>query len=166
MKISGYRARHNEANFGKPIVTQIAGGSHITFEMITIRSRNFYMTRWPKGLPGHDDPPNVLRFPHGLIRFGESLEACAKRLVRQQLGMSVKSAKIAYFDSYVDDLNHWHIEPCCIVQVTGTPVVPRGASEVISFDIFNIPKMTFWSTQDFLDIIQEQLPELFKKGKT
>ena len=59
MKISKYKARHGEANFGKPIVSQVVGGSHITFELITKKGKNFYMTRWPKGLPGHEDPPNT-----------------------------------------------------------------------------------------------------------
>jgi ADP-ribose pyrophosphatase YjhB (NUDIX family) len=163
MKVSNYRAFHNEANFAKPIVTQVSGGSHITFEMITVSNGKFYMTRWPKGLPRHDDPPNTLRFPHGLIRFGESLEQCARRLVKDQLGMSVKSADIAYWDAHLDDTNHWHIEPGCIVQVAGKPRIPKDASEIVTFDVSNIPKMTFWSKSDFLEVVKDQLPELFRK---
>jgi len=164
MKASNYRARQNEANFGAPIVTQVVGGTHITFEMVTMRRGKFYMTRWPTGLPGHDDPPNVLRFPHGLIRFGESLEECAKRLVRDQLGMTVRSVRIAYWDSYVDKMNHWHIEPGCIVQVAGKPNIPKRAGEIISFDIFNLPEMTFWPRKDFHKLIRDQLPELLRKS--
>jgi ADP-ribose pyrophosphatase YjhB (NUDIX family) len=163
MKVSNYRATNKEANFGKPIVTQVAGGSHLTFEMITICDSTFYMTRWPKGLPRHDDPPNVLRFPHGLIRFGESLTQCATRLVKDQLGLRVKSAKIAYWDSYLDDLNQWHIEPGCIVRVDGKPRVPKGASEIVTFNVSNIPEMTFWPRKDFLDLVRDQLPQLLKK---
>ncbi|SRR6266478_1263917 len=163
MKVSNYRATHNEANFGKPIVSQVSGGSHITFEMITVRDGIFYMTRWPKGLPRHDDPPNTLRFPHGLIRFGETLLQCAKRLVKDQLGMGVKSAKIAYWDSNVDDADHWHIEPGCIVRVDGKPRLPKGASEIVTFDVSNIPEMTFWPREDFLELVRTQLPELLQK---
>lgn len=163
MKASNYKALHNEANFGKPIVTQVSGGSHLTFEMITVSKGKFYMTRWPKGLPRHDDPLNTLRFPHGLIRFGESLEQCARRLVKDQLGMKVKSADIAYWDAHVDDKNHWHIEPGCIVHVTGKPVLPKGASEIVAFDLSNIPKMTFWSKADFLEVVADSLPELLNK---
>ena len=94
MKISKYRASKNEANFGKSIKSQISGGTHITFELITKKGNIFYMTRWPKGLPGHDDPPNTIRFPHGLIKFGESLRQCSERLVRNQLGMMVKKMEI------------------------------------------------------------------------
>jgi 8-oxo-dGTP pyrophosphatase MutT (NUDIX family) len=163
MKVSNYKALHNEANFGKPIVTQVSGGTHITFEMITVSNGTFYMTRWPKGLPGHDDPPNTLRFPHGLIRFGESLDQCAKRLVKEQLGMGVKSADIAYWDAHVDKTNHWHIEPGCIVHVTGKPKLPKVASEIVTFDVSDIPKMTFWSKDDFLELVSDQLPELLRK---
>lgn len=159
MKVSNYQALHKEANFAKPIMFQVSGGSHITFEMITVGAGRFYMTHWPRGLPGHDDPPNTLRFPHGLIRFGESLERCAQRLVKEQLGMGVRSVEIAYWDSYVDDTNHWHIEPGCIVHVSGQPKLPEGASEIVTFDISNIPKMTFWPRKDFLSLVRKELPD-------
>lgn len=163
MKVSNYIATNNEANFANPITTQVSGGTHITFELITKKDKIFYMTRWPKGLPRHDDPPNVLRFPHGLIRFGESLIDFSKRLVRDQLGMGVKSVKIAYWDSYLDSTNHWHIEPGLIVELKGTPRIPKDASEIVSFDIKNIPEMTFWPKNDFIEIIKEHLPEVFSK---
>ncbi len=163
MKISKYKARHGEANFGKPIVSQVVGGSHITFELITKKGKKFYMTRWPKGLPGHEDPPNTLRFPHGLIRFGETLEECAERLVKEQLGSSVKNVKIAYWDSYVDDFNHWHIEPGAIVELKGTLKVPKQASEIVSFDLAHVPEMTFWPKSDFLELAKEHMPELIGK---
>jgi len=160
MKVSNYRARNGEANFGKPITTQVDGGTHMTFELITKKGRKFYMTRWPDGLPGHDDPKNVLRFPHGLIRFGESLSQFAKRLVRDQLGMRVKNVKLAYWDSYLDDTNHWHIEPGLIVELDGKPRVPKRAGEIISFDVHHLPKMTFWPKPDFVEVLKEHLPEL------
>lgn len=154
MKISNYKATKGEANFGKPIKTQVSGGTHITFELITKKGNTFYMTRWPHGLPRHDDPPNTLRFPHGLIRFGESLMECAKRLVQDQLGMIVKDAEILYWDSYVDDKNHWHIEPACIVEVAGTPKLPDQASEIVTFDIDHAPDMTFWSKSEFIETVK------------
>ena len=163
MKVSNYRASNNEANFAKPIITQIAGGAHITFELVTKKGKKFYMTRWPRGLPRHDDPPNVLRFPHGLIRFGESLTECAERLVKDQLGMKVKGVKIAYWDSYLDKMNHWHIEPGCIVEVEGEPKIPKHASEIVSFDVYHLPEMSFWPKQDFIKVIREHLPGLFSK---
>ena len=153
MKASKYRAKNGEANFGKPITAQVVGGTHITFELITKIGDTFYMTRWPDGLPGHDDPPNALRFPHGLIQFGETMNECVSRLVTEQLGMAIKHARIVYWDSYVDDLNHWHIEPGCIVEVSGTPRIPQLASEIITFAMDNIPPMTFWEKDEFLEVI-------------
>lgn len=161
----GYRAKNNEANFGSPITAQVVGGTHITFELITKKGASFYMTRWPSGLPGHDDPPNALRFPHGLIQFGETMEECASRLVSEQLGMRVKHVEIAYLESYVDDSNHWHIEPGCIVELSGEPKVPKLASDIISFRINDLPDMTFWTRSDFIELIKERLPELVRKKK-
>ena len=157
MPVSRYRATHNEANFGKPITTQVVGGAHLTFEMITHTGGRFFATRWPRGLPGHDDPPNTLRFPHGLIRFGESLEACAARLVRTQLGMSVKSVEIAYWDSYVDKDGHWHIEPGCLVEVTGQHKAPRGASKIVTFTLEDVPDLTFWTGDELREAVGARL---------
>ena len=163
MKVSSYRASGGEANFGKPISTQVSGGTHITFELITKRDQTFFMTRWPSGLPGHDDPPNTLRFPHGLIRFGESLEECASRLVRDQLGMRVTDTRILYWDSYLDDQNHWHVEPGALVEVAGKPKVPRRASKIETFTVREIPDMTFWPRSDFLDLVREHLPDFLAR---
>lgn len=165
MKASKYSAKNNEANFGKPIVTQVTGGTHITFELITKKGNHFYMTRWPNGLPRHDDPPNALRFPHGLIQFGETMEECASRLVSDQLGMRVKNVEIAYLECYVDDFDHWHIEPGCIVELAGKPRVPNLASEIVSFRVDELPDMTFWTKSDFLELIEERLPELMSEEK-
>lgn len=163
MRISSYIASKDEANFGPTISEQVEGGSHITFELIATDGHNFYMTRWPNGLPGHDDPENVLRFPHGLIRRTESLEECASRLVKEQLGMSVKEVRIAYWDSYLDEHDHWHVEPGCIVFVSGKPKIPPQASEILSFTIDDIPDMSFWSKEDFLELAKTQLSKGSKK---
>lgn len=160
MKASNYRATNNEANFGQPIATQVAYGTHLTFEFICHNGTTFFMTRWPNGLPGHDDPPNVLRFPHGLIRVGETLEECAKRIVHAQLGLHVRKVTIAYWDSYLDETKHWHVEPGCIVEVTGKPHIPKGASEIVEFDVHHLPTMTFWTHDDFLAALLDRAPEL------
>ena len=163
MRVSRYRASAGEANFGKSILTQVSGGSHITFELITKRGQTFYATRWPSGLPGHDDPPNTLRFPHGLIRVGESLEECADRLVRGQLGMRVTEVRMLYWDSYMDDHDHWHVEPGALVEVAGEPQLPDGASKIETFTGRNIPDLTFWSQSDFVELVREHLFELLGK---
>lgn len=160
MKASTYIAKNDEANFGEPIKSQIVGGTHITLELITKKGNRFYMTRWPKGLPRHEDPPNALRFPHGLMIFGENPEQSAARLVKEQLGMKVDNCKIAYMESYVDDANHWHIEVGFIVEVFGKPRVPKEAKEIIDFSIEDIPKMTFYSRAEFLELIGEYMPDL------
>ena len=44
MKASPYRASKGEANFGQPINTQVVGGTHITFELITRKGTQKTMT--------------------------------------------------------------------------------------------------------------------------
>ena len=98
-----------------------------------------------------------------MIRFGETLEKCAERLVKEQLGSSLKNVSIAYWDSYLDDFNHWHIEPGAIVELKGPCNVPKQASEIVSFDLAHVPEMTFWPKSDFLELVKEHMPELIAK---
>ena len=152
---SNFKAINNEANFGSPITDEVVGGAHITFEFITRKRNVYFMTRWPNGLPRHEDPTNCLRFPHGLLQFGETVDQCAKRIVSAQLGFSVKNAKVVAIDSYLDEMGHWHIEPCCIVEVAGRFQVPYQASEIVSFTVDKLPHMTFWKRKQFLDFISQ-----------
>jgi hypothetical protein len=74
--------------------------------------------------------------------------------------MKVLSVRIAYWDSYLDRFKHWHVEPGCVVEVGGSPKVPKAASEIVTFDLANIPEMTFWPHAEFLELVREHIHEL------
>lgn len=150
---SDFKPLRNEANFGPPIQVEVRGGVHIAPEVIAARGTKFFATRWPNGLPRHDDPPDTLRFPHGLMLFGESIEQCARRLVKAQLGMRVTGVRVLDVDSYLDDMNHWHIEPLVVATVAGKPAVPAKASEVIAFSMDDLPPMTYWPRKELRRIL-------------
>lgn len=145
---SDFKPLPGEANFAPPIGIEVVGGTHIAPECITHQDDHFVMTHWPNGLPRHETVEST-RFPHGLIRFGESIEACATRLVESQLGMKVESVRVLEIDSYVDDMDHWHIEPLLSVVVSGDPHTPSGAGGVVRFTGTNLPPTAVWGEASF-----------------
>ena len=153
-KASDFRPLPGEANFGPPIDVEVRQGLHIAPEIIPARGRTLFATRWPNGLPRHDDPPNTVRFAHGLMLFGETIEECARRLVNAQMGLNVEGVTLLDIDSYVDDNEHWHLEPTVLAEVTGSPKTPSGASEIISFTADAIPELTYWPHDDLRSALE------------
>jgi hypothetical protein len=145
---SDFQPLEGEANFGPPITQEVVGGVHIAPECITIRNEQFVMVEWPNGLPRHETTRTV-RFAHGLMRFGESMEECARRLVADQMGFEVTSISVAEIDSYLDDMNHWHIEPLLIVKVSGEPALPSQAGRMIEFSGRELPDGAVWGQASF-----------------
>jgi NUDIX domain len=145
---SDFTPLQGEANFPPPIQQEVVGGCHIAPECITVSGGQFVMIEWPKGLPRHDSNRTV-RFPHGLIKFGETIEQCAARLVSEQLGMAVDSTKALYIYSYVDEAQHWHIEPLLLVRVSGNPRLPPEASRTILVSGDTLPTGAVWGADTF-----------------
>lgn len=102
---SEYNWKNKEANFGPPIPKQVDGGTHITFEIILKKDGKYIALRRPNAIPGHELPPQtknyseaLLYFCHNLIRYGELVEDCIGRIVREQAGVVVKSYRIVDID--------------------------------------------------------------------
>lgn len=129
-KVSDFEVYEGETTFPPPIRHEVKGGMHITPEVATRKDGMFIMIDWPNGLPRHDTDHTV-RFPHGLMRFGETAHECAKRLAQNQLGMHVEAVQVADLDSYMDDDGHWHFEPLIIADVSGTPMLHESAGQTI-----------------------------------
>ena len=146
---SGYKALKNEANFGEPISDEVVGGMHIAPEIITRKGETFCAVHWFHGLPRHDEL-NATRFPHGLMLFGESVLGCARRLVKEQLGMKVKGARVLTIESYVDKERHWHIEPEILAEVYNSPKKPAKDSRIVRFTLKDTPEMAYWSSTEFI----------------
>lgn len=128
---SDFRPEEGEANFPPTITREVAGGAHIAPHCITVQDTDYILVDWADGLPRHDPPgTRAVRFPHGLIMFGESFEECARRLVDDQLGMTVSTMEVIHIYSSVDEASQWHIEPLLLVNVTGSPHPPVGASAI------------------------------------
>lgn len=112
------------------------------------------MAEWPNGLPRHDSTRTV-RFPHGLILYGETIEDCAARLVKDQLGMRVTSVRTLKIYSYMDDAPHWHIEPLLRVEVAGEPNLPSGVSRIVRHKNRTLPDGSVWGPGEFEQVFDE-----------
>ena len=132
---------------------EVVGGSHIAPECITIQGSEFVMIEWPNGLPRHEDKRTV-RFPHGMMRFGETIETCAERLIHDQLGMRIEMLRVAHLYSYVDDSQHWHIEPLVVIKVSGDPHIHPAASQVIRFKGKTLPEGAVWGQKTFNEAVE------------
>lgn len=161
---SDFQPFEGEANFPPTITKEVKGGAHIAPHCITVQDGKYILIDWREGLPRHGKAGNrTIRFPHGLMKFGESFENCAKRLISDQLGMNTKHASVAYIYSYLDEENHWHIEPIMVVEVSGEPKTQDNV-EVITHEIGNtMPEYFAWHGKDpFKDLYDQYLAKFLE----
>ena len=153
-----YNWKNKEANFGLPLEKQVSGGTHVTFEIILKKESKYIALRRPNGIPEHELPPQAKDYPqgllyfcHNLIRYGESMESCIKRIVKDQAKVQVIKLKVAYIYSEVQEKdNQWTINPCVIAEIVKIPQVNSDVTEVVLFDKNNIPEDFAWWTREEL----------------
>lgn len=146
--MAGYKYYYTqgEANFGAPISDEVSGGAHLTFDVILHQATTVYALRRPEGL--HDGPKNALYFPHGLIRFGETVDHCANRLAKEQAGTEVVRTRLYTMPSWVDDDNHWHMCLNVLAEIERPPLPSKGVSEVVPVTIDEQPADFAWWTPE------------------
>lgn len=152
-----YIWKNKEANFGKPLRRQASGGTHITFEIILKWNGKYIALRRPH-IPGHEAPPHAYKYPkgllffcHNLIRYGESVEQCVKRIVKAQTGVGVKSYKVVDIESFAQKKdNQWAIMPLVIAELSRKPkigIFGNRITEVVAFTKKTIPSDFAWWTK-------------------
>lgn len=162
-----YHWKNNEANFGPPLEEQVSGGTHITFEIILKKDNQYIALRRPKGIPEHELPSQVgkhpqglLYFCHNLIRYGESIEQCVKRVVKEQAGVEIKSVRVIEIESVVQEKDHqWAFTPYIIVELANKPktgIYGNEITEVVEFTKENIPEDFAWWTREELKRVLEK----------
>ncbi len=161
-----YIFNNKEANFAKPLRKQVKGGTHITFEIILKKGNNYIGLR-RRSIPGHEEPPHMKQHPegllffcHNLIRYGESIEKCVKRIVKAQAGVTVKRFDVVYIDSSVQRKDgQWAFTPHIIAEVNTFPKKGKFRNElkeVVLFTKKNIPKdFAWWSRSDLKEFLEE-----------
>lgn len=156
-----YIWKKKEANFGKPISTEVPGGTHIACENILKFNGKYVALRRPKAIPEHEIPPKVLKsgkphlyFVHGLLRWGETTKQYVKRVVRDQAEAGIKSFRVVDLIMGVyPDTKQWFIEPDLIVEIDSLPrpgFYGNEVTEVVTFDKSNVPDDFGWWTKEEL----------------
>lgn len=155
-----YYYTHSEANFGKPLKTEVAGGAHLVFDVIPWHRGRVHALRLPDGL--HGDRKNALYFPHGLIRFGETTLQCADRLCREYANSAVTTTSLLWMSSWVDDNEHWHLCLNVLAHLASPPERRDFVSEIVAFTEDAIPNDFPWWTveqlQSVFDIVRKLEP--------
>jgi ADP-ribose pyrophosphatase YjhB (NUDIX family) len=154
--ISDFKPFEGEACFPPSVLKEYAGGMHIAPECVTVFGDKFIMVEWPNGLPRHETNHTV-RFPHGLMNFGESIDEAASRLVMKQMGLNVTDIECLKIDSYLDEHRHWHFEPVVLARVHGEPQLPKHASRFVYFWYDNLPAKSVWGRQSFRTIAEAKI---------
>lgn len=157
-----YKWNHNEANFGKPLKSQVAGGSHITLELILKYKSKFIALR-RESIPGHESPhskKNMLFFCHGLIRYGESIDQAVKRLVKEQCGSIIESHQVVYIESLLQKKDkQWAFTPHILVNLKRLPkagIYGNEIKEVIEFTKKSIPdNFAWWTKKDLQEFLSQ-----------
>ena len=149
-----YVWKNKEANFDKPLKRQVRGGTHITFEII-LKWNGKYVALRRQSIPGHERPPRANKYPngllyfcHNLIRYGESVEHCVKRIVKSQAGVGIKSYKVVDIESSVQKKDdQWAVIPLVIAELKTKPKegsFGNHVSEVVAFTRKNVPNDFAW----------------------
>lgn len=141
-----YYYTKREANFGKPLRTERRGGAHLTCEIVLHTEDTLHALLLLDGM--HDGPKNALYFPHGLIRFGESVMDCAGRLASDQANVQITRAALFTLPSWVDDDEHWHLCLNILAAVARPPRAAGSVAEVVPITMSNIPDNFGWWTVD------------------
>ncbi|MFB8276956.1 NUDIX hydrolase [Nocardia colli] len=151
-----YFYSHGEANFGPPIQSEVAGGAHLTFDVMTHVGATLYAIRRPDGL--HDGPKNALYFPHGLIRFGETAEDCVARLLAEQAPGELLKLRTHSLVSWVED-DHWHLCLNVLAELAEPPVALADVSEVVPIRPGAIPDDFAWWSAAKAEKLLRDLPQ-------
>jgi len=161
-----YVWKNKEANFGKPLKYQVGGGTHITFEII-LKWNGKYIALRRQSIPGHEAPSHASKYPsgllyfcHNLIRYGESIEQCIKRIVKSQTGIGVKSYKIVDIESSVQKKdNQWAIIPHVMAELSAKPKTGKFGNQITEVVVFtknSVPNdFAWWSKSSVEHFLKE-----------
>jgi len=79
-------------------------------------------------------------FPEDNLKFGEDPEECARRVLKDQANVEVKSLQLLYVQSSVYKGVHWDLWFMYAATVEGDPSPSKGNWEVRYFPIDKLPE--------------------------
>lgn len=125
-------------------------------EVIMKRGDKLLLLRRPKGL--FDANQNQWFFAHGEFLYGETLEECARRLVKEQAGLHARGARTVHSWISVDS-DHWFIILVSLVEVSGEPAPDAGVVECKFFNLTDLPDMAYWKPGELTEVLRPFLDQ-------
>jgi hypothetical protein len=150
-----YEWVRKEANFGPPIKTEVASGTHFTIESVPVFEGKYVALRRPQGVPRHEVPQKavaagipLLYFIHDLPIWGESLTQYVDRIVFEQAGVGAKRIRVIDLTmNLYQDTRQWALTPYLMVELDRLPVpgtYGNAVTEVVTFTQDSIPDEFGW----------------------
>jgi|ERR1051326_7143206 ADP-ribose pyrophosphatase YjhB (NUDIX family) len=151
---------NQEANWGPVIPNEVPQGSHLTLELPLRYQNTLVALLLKEGIHGADN--SKLFFPHGLIRFGESIETALKRIVREIACVDVLSFNAVSFEAWLDDEQHYHICATLLARISQLPVKQGNIADVIAFRPGKLPDRPFawWANEDIHALFRRQWDDI------
>jgi hypothetical protein len=151
------RYRHREANWGPPADREIRDGSHLVLEIALAHRDRLVGLLLRRGIHGAD--PDVLYFPHDLIRVGETVEGCVRRIVRAAARVGVRRVTHLALEAWLDEEGHWHVCHNVIAHVDRLPRPGGNVRKVFAFRGDEPPAIPFgwWKPKDLRALWKEHL---------
>ena len=143
----------------------------ITFEIILKKGKDYIALRRNSN-PGHEPPPKIDKYPggvlffcHDLIRYGETIEDCVKRIVKNNSGVNVVKFRVVDIETTVmyefggKAIQQWAITPHIIAEVDNIPktgIYGNEIKEVVKFTKNKIPEdFAWWSEKSLKEFLEK-----------
>ena len=107
----------------------------------------------------------VLFFCHDLIRYGESIDQCVKRIVKDNSGVNVVKFKVVDIETTLihesggKPIKQWAITPHIIAEVENIPkpgIYGNEIKEVVKFTKSTIPdNFAWWSKKSLKEFLEK-----------
>jgi len=139
-----------KAFFGAPVGELVKGGAHLANEVLMKRGDRVLLLRRPKGLFGANQ--NQWFFAHGEFLYGETLEECSKRLVKEQAGVEATDLRTVHSWIFMGS-DHWSVILVSLAEIQGEPRPDSEVSEWRFFGLNDLPDMAYWKPDELRRIL-------------
>lgn len=112
--------------------------------LLGIRKNSYGAGNW--GLPG------------GHLEWGEKLENCAKRELKEETGINVESLKLVTVTDEARDIDHYLHFGFLLENFEGEPelVEPDKCEKWEFFDLNNLPENLFWPHKQLIENLKNK----------
>ena len=147
--------------FGRPINAALAGGMHITIDLITIHKGKLVLFEKQGGTPGHQNL-NELWFPGDYLSYGEELVMALKRVLKTWGKVEPVSMKLVKVDSTVPPNEGWRMAFLYVVELKAPAKPGAGMKAIKVIEQSQLPRTVGWlrrsEIKNFIALAKQMQP--------